>query len=58
MPMSHSVLQKQNITFYDNEDGDYLDNAVYRCDSEIILDTDSIVLITPFYISNADFYLI
>jgi hypothetical protein len=36
-------MEKQLITFYN--DNEYIDNIVYRCDSEIINETDNFIIV-------------
>jgi len=54
--MSQNVICRQNLTFYDSIANDYIDNVVFTCDSEIILETDTIVMIkkSNFIKKNSD----
>ena len=42
------MIQKQNIIFYSNEENEYINNIVYRCDSEIISETDNFIIIKKY----------
>ena len=51
---------KQYITFFDSIEDEYINNMVYKCDSEIILETDNFFILkkSNFTLNNNNIIII